>query len=129
ERAAADPAGEHPGLEAVQRPAVRAMGHAGAQGGRAGEVPDAKRLLPLLRQPGPLLVLRHRLGGSRHRGRVLLLLEIGGEVRPWLSRWGSWTTCTSSTACTAREAITAPRRPRCCGSSGARPAGPSARCT
>ena len=34
-------------LEAIQRPAVRAVGHARAQGGRPGEVSDGQRVLPL----------------------------------------------------------------------------------
>ena len=86
-------------------------------------------LLPVRTPTRSLLVLRHRLGGARPRGRVLLLLASGGEVRPWLSQWWSSTTCTSSTASTARAATAAPPRPRCCGSWAARPAAPSARCT
>ena len=52
-------------------------------------------------------------GGSDHR--LPVLLARGGEVRPWLTPWWSWTTCTWCTASTAATRTRARRPARCCG--------------
>src|SRR5262249_59029687 len=93
-------------------------------------VPGQGHLLQLLLPPGgqrdgPLGV-RGGLGRGGGRRRVLLLLAGRDEVRPWLTRWWSWTTCTWCTACTGPARTRARPRPRCCawcsGSAGRRAA-------
>ena len=118
-----------PGSKPFSTP-VPAVAHAGPQSEGPRRSTSSQRVLPLRRgQPGPLLVLRHRLVDDRRRHRLLLLLASGDEVRPWLSRWSSSTTCTSSTGSTAVAATGARRRRPCCACSAAGGARRSARCT
>src|SRR5262249_59873567 len=116
ERPAPGSAHQHARLPRLQRGAVRDVRRPREVPHPAGRVPEQDHLLQFVlppdRQRTSPLGVRGGLGrGGGHR-RVLLLLAGREEVRPWLSRWWVWTTCTWCAACTGPAWARGRTRPR-----------------